>query len=154
MKRMVAISALSLGTSLVLGAPAAAQQYPTPAVAGITVSDATLSCPQPFTVAGKGFVPGETVNITFDGQSIGSATVNDQGEFSAEVTSPDAAAGSHTVTASDSVSASATVTCVAGAAGVAFTGTNITVGLLVLVGLLMAGAAALLIGRRRARVEP
>jgi len=152
MRRVAAVVGMMLAI-LALGGGAGAQTYP-PDVASISVSDATLSCPQPFTVSGDGFVPGDTVTVTFDGESIGSATVDEQGEFSVEVTAPDAAAGSHTVTASNSDSASATVSCVGPAApGVAFTGANITVGLLLLVGLLVAGAGALLLGRRRAGAQ-
>jgi hypothetical protein len=157
MKRLTVMLGIGLMSVTTLGGVAAAQENDDddyPEVASIAVSDATLSCPQPFTVSGDGFEPGDTVTITFDGESIGSATVDDQGEFSADVTAPDAAAGSHTVTASNSDSAKATVSCVGPAApGVAFTGANITVGLLLLVGLVVAGAGALLLGRRRAGAQ-
>jgi hypothetical protein len=48
------------------------------------------------------------------------------------------------------------VTCVLGGAGpaaegVAFTGANITVGLMILAGLIVAGSAALVAGRTRSR---
>jgi hypothetical protein len=147
MKRAGAYVAL-LAIFLIMSAPAAGQ-YVGPAV--VSVSDATLSCPgDDFTLTGEGFDPNTEVSITFDGDQLASVTTDSDGNFSATITAPEAAAGSHTVTASGGgESASATVTCVAEGA-VAFTGRDISMGLILLAGLIVAGGTALALGRRRA----
>jgi hypothetical protein len=149
-KRM-ALGAVAAAAVMLLASPAAAQY---PDVADIAVSDTTLACPgEDFTISGEGFLPGETVTIFFDGEEVASVTAGDDGTFTVTITVPDAAAGSHTVTAVGEESggdASATVTCVAGAA-VAFTGANISVGLILVAALIAVGAVALYAGRRRSR---
>jgi len=160
---------------VLVAAPAAlAQTYP-PQVAGeLLISDATIDCRagEPITVSGTGWQANETVQILLDGQLIGSATPDSAGAFSTTVTPPaGSSTGEHRLEGRQgSRSASATVTCVGGAVsrggggdvgaaggtqggvagGVAFTGANITVGLLILVGLLAAGGLTLALGRRRA----
>jgi hypothetical protein len=80
-------------------------------------------------------------------------TADDQGEFSATIDPPGAAAGEHTITAdpAEGDAATATLTCVG--AAVAFTGprTNVSLGVIVLVALVVTGVGALVAGRRRAR---
>jgi hypothetical protein len=147
-RRIAAIVAAPTIVLLVAG-PAAAQY---PQAADITISDATLSCPgDEFTVAGEGFTPGSTVDIFVDGEPVATVDADGQGDFSVTIDAPDAAAGEHTVTAESSAGdrATATVTCVA--AGVAFTGADISVGLLLLMALVAVGAVTLYAGRRRAR---
>jgi hypothetical protein len=137
-----------LATFLIVSGPAAGQ-YVGPAF--VSVSDATLSCPgDDFTLTGEGFNPNIEVTITFNGDQLATVTTDSEGNFSATISAPEASAGSHTVTASGGgESDSATVTCVAGA-GVAFTGRDISMGLILLVGLIVAGGTALALGRRRA----
>jgi hypothetical protein len=133
--------------------PALAQEDYPPDVLGLTLSDATLSCPAPTTVRGEGFPSGSEVDVFLNGDRAATATAGEPGNFSVTVDVP-GGTGQHTISASaGGETAAATVTCVAGAAagGVAFTGTNITVGLLLLFGLIVAGSAALVAGRRRAR---
>jgi hypothetical protein len=97
------------------------------------------------------------VRIFFAGEQIGTATPNNQGDFSVQLSSPDAPSGTHTLRAEQGAnSASAQVTCTgggavgaAGAGGIAFTGANIMTALLILLGLLAAGALTLAYGRRR-----
>jgi hypothetical protein len=142
-----ALAALAI---ILLASPATAQY---PQAADITVSDATLACPgDEFTVAGKGFTPGSTVDILVDGEPVATVEADEQGDFSATIDAPDAAAGEHTITAESSAgdrATTATVTCLA--AAVAFTGADISMGLILLVALVAVGVVALLVGRRRAR---
>jgi Bacterial Ig domain len=136
----------------VLVSPVSAQY---PRVADISISDTTLSCPgDEFTITGTGFTPGSTVDIFVDGEQVASMQADEQGEFSVTIDAPDAAAGEHTVTAESSEGdrASATITCVG--AAVAFTGADISRGLLLLIALVAVGALALYAGRRRARTAP
>jgi hypothetical protein len=147
--RRVFAAPAALVIVLSLATPAIAQY---PQVADITVSDASLACPgDEFTVAGQGFTPGSTVDIFVDGEPVATVEADDRGDFSAMIHAPDAAAGEHTITAESSAGdrATATVTCLA--AGVAFTGADISMGLVLLVALVAVGAVALLAGRRRAR---
>lgn len=140
---------LGLAAFLVIAGPASAQY---PQVADITISDATISCPgDEFTVAGSGFTPGSTVDVSVDGEQVASVEADERGRFSVMIDAPDAGAGQHTITAesSEGETASATVTCVG--AGVAFTGADISKGLLLLVALVAVGGLALYGGRRRAR---
>jgi hypothetical protein len=157
-RKIPAALTMAVVALLVVAGPASAQ-YPPPPI-DLELSDSTVTCTgsEPVTISGSGFTPGQEVTITFDGETVGSATPNSEGEFAAEF-SPEAAEGAHTVTATQEgtgLSASGTITCIAEAAEaapgeVAFTGTNITVGLVLLIGLTVIGVAALVAGRRRAR---
>src|SRR5919106_6989149 len=148
LKRIAVAALVALGGLLLIPGAAVAQpeeEYPPEEPASIELSDASLVCgEEPTTISGSGFVPNTPVDIFFDGQHIGDATPNAAGEFTATVTPPAAAAGQHVIEAiqvigdETAITASATLTCVA-AAEVAFTGANITVGLLLLAGLLLVG---------------
>jgi hypothetical protein len=147
--RRIAAALAALAIILLVASPATAQY---PQAADIIVSDATIACPgDEFTVAGEGFTPGSTVDIFVDGEPVATVEADDQGDLSATVGAPDAAAGEHTITAKSNAGdrATATVTCLA--AGVAFTGDDISMGLTLLVALVAVGVVALLAGRRRAR---
>ena len=166
MKRTIGIAVCAVALSALVASPAAAQQppYPPTVLGEVVVSDQTIDCAagQPVRVSGTGWQSGQTVTITWDGQQIGSATPDADGSFSVTVTPPAGEAqGQHTLAARQgSRTATAEVTCVTGAVaggaggdggGFAFTGANITVGMLILAGLLVAGALTLAMGRRRAR---
>lgn len=145
------LAVVAAGAVLLLAGPATGQTYPDAAV--ITVSDTSLACPsEDFTISGSGFIPGETVEIFFDGAEVATVEADPDGTFTVTIAAPDAAAGEHTVTAEGDGGSDdeATVTCVTGAA-VAFTGANISRGLLLLAALVAVGAGALYAGRRRAR---
>jgi hypothetical protein len=147
--RRIAAALAALAIILLVASPATAQY---PQAADITVSDATLACPgDEATVAGEAFTPGSTVDIFVDGEPVATVQADEQGDFSATIDAPDAAAGAHTITAESSAGdrATAAVTCLA--AGVAFTGADISMGLILLVALVAVGVVALLAGRRRAR---
>ena len=150
----------ALALVAILALPAFAQQPYPPTVAGVVeVSDQTIDCgAETFTISGSGWAANSQVSITFAGQDLGTAPTDATGSFSISVTPPEAS-GTQTLTVTQgSLSETAQVTCVTGVGpggaeqgggGVAFTGANITVGLLLLVGLILAGAATLALGRRR-----
>jgi hypothetical protein len=152
--KRILLVAMTAGLTLA-SAPAGAQY---PQAADIVLSDASIDCPsgEVLTITGSGFVPNEpSVEIFFDGEKVAEVSPDNQGDISVTIDPPGSAAGEHTITARQNVEpepivATATVVCV-GAAGVAFTGYDITLGLILLVALVLAGAAALILGRRRAR---
>jgi hypothetical protein len=150
---------VALLTALFVGGVASAQPspYPPDEPGTIELGDASLVCgEESTTISGSGFVPGIPVDILFDGQKIGEAVPDAQGEFTTTITPPEAAAGQHTVSAvqdiggGETIEASATLVCVA-VGEIAFTGADITWGVVLLIGLLGVGGLALAIGRRRAR---
>ena len=156
-KTLVAVAAAAIVMAPMAGPVSG--QYGGP-VADITLSDASISCAtgETLTITGEGFLPNEPfVRIFFDGDQIAQVFPDDQGNISVTVDPPGAAAGQHTISAEqfvapeedDLITASATVTCVG--AAVAVTGANISVGLILLITLLIVGAGAIFVGRRRAR---
>ena len=159
MKKTAGTMTAALALVAILALPAFAQQPYPPTVAGVVeVSDQTIDCgAETFTISGSGWAANSQVSITFAGENLGTAPTDSTGSFSISVTPPEAS-GTQTLTVTQgSLSETAQVTCVTGVAagggggegGVAFTGANITVGLLLLVGLILAGAATLALGRRR-----
>ncbi|MBT8160958.1 MULTISPECIES: hypothetical protein [Arthrobacter] len=105
MKKSIAALALA-GTILFAGtAPAMADSYPAPGNEWGTVSDGTINRGASVTFSGSGYVPGETVNITFEktGGPKGSApaalsvTAGSSGAFSTNITFPNA--GNYMITA-------------------------------------------------------
>jgi hypothetical protein len=164
---MLLVVSVALMATAVMSGPAAAQEpcgepgYP-PCAAVIQISDATIDCPsgEELTITGSGFIPNEpAVRIFFDGEEVARVFPDNQGNISVTIDPPGAAAGQHTIEARqfvsaeepDEIVATATLTCVG--AAVAFTGptTNISLGLILLVALVVVGAVALVAGRRRAR---
>jgi hypothetical protein len=152
------LAVMAFGVFVLTASPAAAQY---PQAADITISDAAINCPsgETVTITGEGFIPNEpAVRIFFDGEQVAEVFPDDQGNISVTIDPPGAAVGEHTITARQNVSpeepgqivATATLICVA-AGGVAFTGFNISLWLILLAGLIVIGAVALAVGRRRAR---
>lgn len=150
--------------ALALASPVAAQQYPPEVRGEVAVSDSTLVCPgDSVTVTGTAWAPGEEVRILFDGTQIATVVPNAQGGFSVTVTTPEASLGLHTLTAiqeapaEGQITAEASITCVAAAAeaapgvgdGLADTGATIATWVAIAFGLLLAGGAILLAGRKR-----
>ena len=75
------------------------------------------------TANGSGFAPGETVDVSFNGQSVGTPTVNNGGTFSLAFTVPNAAPGQYGVLAKGQTSgttASTSFTINQGSAALAF----------------------------------
>ena len=168
MKKLATVSMSALMIALLVGlvaAPASAQQYP-PKKPTCQVSDTTISAGDQVTVSGKHWKPGSTVTFTLrpEGINLGSATVGQNGKFSAVVTIPEnnVEPGAHTIVCSgidrkgDPVVLGIEVQIlggVVGGGGAAFTGTvlNVPVWMLLIAALFAAGVVTVAIGRRRRR---
>ena len=168
MKKLATVSISALMIALLVGlvaAPASAQQYP-PKKPTCGVSDTTISPGDQVTVSGNDWQPGSTVTLTLqpEGINLGSASVGQNGEFSAVVTIPsDVQPGAHTIVCSgidrrgDPVILATTVQIlggvVGGGGGAAFTGTvlNVPLWIVLIAALFAAGVVAVAIGRRRRR---
>lgn len=153
MKRSVAVGLFTV-VALALAGPLAAQDYPPQVFGELAVSDSTVICgAQSITLNGTGWLPGEAVEIVFN-PTLATTVADSNGNFSVNVAIPQASLGDHTLTAiqlagqAGEVSGSASITCVS-SAGLAGTGANIATWVAIAVGLLLAGGAALLTGRRR-----
>lgn len=162
MGRVIGTAITATAALLLLAGPAGAQEYPIDdAECGVS---ATVVPPGgSITVSCNNLLPGSPWTITFESepQVLATGTAGADGSFSASVTIPgDASPGSHTLTITgteedgDPFSISIPIT-VTGAAvpGLAVTGGNITMGLILLAALLAGAAVALLVGRRRSRVS-
>lgn len=140
-----------------------------------SVSDSSPTAGETVTVSGGNFKPDSGVDVLFDGDKIAHGQTDGQGQFSFQVTIPsDASLGNHTITVSgvggDCVSPADVeigVTLVVGESGgggggggaggaggnggggVAFTGANISLGMILIAVLVIVGAASLIVGRRR-----
>ena len=134
-----------------------------------SVSDVSPTAGQTITVTGGNFCPNSEVAVLFDGEQIGSGTANGNGTVTVQVTIPqDASLGEHIITLSGLASDCETpanveipITVVSGAGaggaggagggggGVAFTGADISLGMMLLAAMVIVGAAALIVGRRR-----
>jgi hypothetical protein len=139
-----------------------------------SVSDSSPTAGETVTVSGGNFKPDSGVSVLFDGDQIAHGQTDGQGQFSLQVTIPaDASLSKHTITVSgvggDCVSPADVeigVTLVVGESGgagggggagtaggggggVAFTGANISLGMILIAVLVIVGAASLIVGRRR-----
>ncbi len=138
-----------------------------------SVSDSSPTAGETVTVSGGNFKPDSGVDVLFDGDKIADGQTDGTGQFSFQVTIPsDASLGKHTITVSgvggDCVSPADVeigVTLVvgesggaggggaggagSGGGGVAFTGANISLGMILIAVLVIVGAASLIVGRRR-----
>ena len=166
MKKLAAVSMTALMIALLVGlvaTPASAQQYP-PEKPTCQVSDTTISPGDQVTVSGKHWQPGSTVTFTLqpEGINLGSASVGQNGEFSAVVTIPDSIQpGAHTIVCSGIdqngdpvvVGIDVQILGVVGGGGAAFTGTvlNVPLWIVLIAALFAAGVVAVAIGRRRRR---
>ena len=166
MKKLAAVSMTALMIALLVGlvaTPASAQQYP-PAKPTCQVSDTTISPGDQVTVSGKHWQPGSTVTFTLqpEGINLGSASVGQNGEFSAVVTIPDSIQpGAHTIVCSGIdrngdpvvVGIDVQILGVVGGGGAAFTGTvlNVPLWIVLITALFAAGVVVVAIGRRRRR---
>lgn len=157
MKRYASALMGALALSLVLSAPAFAQYPPEEPSCG--VSDTTLAAGDQVTVSGQNWQPGSTVSFTLqpEGEDLGSTTVGGNGNFSATLTIPNSvSSGTHSIECDGvdvegaTVVLSSNITVSVG--GTAFTGASISLGLLLLAGLLIVGVLALAAGRRKARI--
>lgn len=150
------LAVLAMTAVLALAAPAAAQPI---YVGNITIglSAAAGACPgDTITVTGTEFTPGGDVTVLFDGDVVATTQADDDGDVSVTIALPEAAAGDHVITLVDEASGksvSTVFTCVGAAAapGLAVTGGDFKVWMLLLGGLILVGAVALFASRRRAR---
>jgi hypothetical protein len=142
---------------VLLATPAFAQAYP-PTPNALTVSKSSVAAGGAVGVAGTGCGAGEAVTVDLDETQIGTTTADDTGSFNSDVTIPRSATpGSHDLTASCSggTAFTATITVTAASSGgLPFTGANLAPGLLVGVGLILAGGLLLASIRRRASRQP
>lgn len=146
----------ALGLSLAV--PAFAQDYG--ADPGITCTD-TAQAGGTVAVAGTNWLPESTVVLTFESDPVvvGTPETDGEGSFSTTVTIPsDAEAGQHTLTATgrdqngDPAQASCPLTVTAGAGPggeIPVTGTNISLGLIIMGALIAAGIGFLVASRRK-----
>jgi hypothetical protein len=146
MKRFSMVLFAALAMSLLAAGPALAAYSP-PQVSG---SDGTIT--------GSNWCPGSDVTISVDGDAVGTATVDADGNFSLDLPASVDTSVDHDISVTglgSDCTTPQTVTFVLGASGTnggggtAFTGANVSVGLLALGALLIVGAGALLASRRR-----
>jgi LPXTG-motif cell wall-anchored protein len=97
-KRLIAAAVMA---TVLMAAPAAAQQYP-PAVNSLTVSDTTPAACQTIGIEGRTFAPGASVAVSLASRpaDLGTAAAGPDGVFRFDATIPDdTPVGSHTITA-------------------------------------------------------
>ena len=167
MKKLATVSMSALMIALIVGlvtAPASAQQYP-PKKPTCQVSDTSINPGDQVTVSGKHWKPGSTVTFALqpEGIDLGSATVGQNGKFSAVVTIPDSVEpGAHTIVCygidreGDPFVPAVDVQFlggVVGGGGAAFIGTilNVPLWMVLIAASFAAGVVAVAIGRRRRR---
>jgi hypothetical protein len=168
MKKLATVSMSVLIIALLVGlvaAPASAQKYPPKGKPTCQVSDTTISPGDDVTVSGKHWKPGSTVTFTLqpEGINLGTATVGQNGKFSAVVTIPEnnIEAGSHTIVCSGTsrkgdpfvLALAIQILGVVGGGGAAFTGTvlNVPLWMVLIAALFATGVVVFAIGRRRRR---
>jgi LPXTG-motif cell wall-anchored protein len=157
MRRAGIVIVVMAALGLALAAPAFAQ-YPVPnpeiSCLSITQAGATVG------VDGTFWLPNSTVVLTFtsDPVVVGTPQTDGEGSFSTTVTIPsDATAGDHTITGTglDQNGEPAQASCPievtgAGAPGeIPVTGTNVSLGLVILGAMILAGLGLLVMGRRK-----
>jgi hypothetical protein len=159
MRRASIVIMVMAALGLSLAVPAFAQDgYPIGP--GVSCDVTSVQAGGTVGVDGSNWLPESTVVLTFqsDPVVVGTPETDSEGAFSTTVTIPsDAEAGSHTITATgrnqegdpDSATCALTVTAGEEPGGVAFTGTNISLGLVILAVLVAAGLGFMVAGRRK-----
>jgi hypothetical protein len=152
MKRfgMALVATLVVVMGLALAGPASAGTSCYPSCPTTGGSDGTIT--------GSGWCPGSDVTISVDGDVVGTATVAGDGTFSFDLPDSVDTTVDHTITVEGLQADCQTPftdtfvlggTGESGGGGTAFTGANISVGLLAFGALMIVGAGALLASRRR-----
>jgi LPXTG-motif cell wall-anchored protein len=148
------VAAVVLG--LFVAAPALAGVSPTPSPTGSCYPPS--SCPTAGhsgrTITGSNWCPGSEVQIFVDGDLVGTAHVASDGTFTFTLPNSVGPGTHHIEVVGLAPDCRTTVTrgftiVLGGGGGTAFTGANISMGLLILGALLIVGAGALVAGRRR-----
>lgn len=163
MKPIVRALAGSLLMIAAVSTPALAQYPPDEPSAGVTDS-IVVPCGTT-TVTGSNFQAGSTVDIVFEGEVIGTATVGSDGTFSTTVTIPcDAPLGPNVLGISGvdeagnpaTVQVAITVVAAAGAGGggAADTGADVAGGIVLMAALFGLGVVAIVVTRRRRAATP
>jgi LPXTG-motif cell wall-anchored protein len=156
MRRAGIVVLVMAALGLSLAAPAFAQYpVPNPGITCLEIVQAGGSA----SVSGTNWLQNSTVVLTFESDPVvvGTPETDDEGSFSTTVTIPsDAEEGTHTITATgrdqagDPATASCPVTVTAGVPGeIPVTGTNISLGLIILGAMIVAGLGFLVVSRRK-----
>ena len=167
MRRTGIVIAVLAAFGLFTASPGSAQTYPVPEPS-CHLSDTHVEAGDTLVVSGFNWLPDSNVLLQMFSTAVtlGTAHTDSEGAFTKSVTIPaDTAPGQHTIRASgqDLNGEPVTVDCgvlvveeeegegapPAGGGGVAFTGTNVSLGLLILGGLVVAGLGLVVAGRRR-----
>jgi LPXTG-motif cell wall-anchored protein len=164
----ILVGALLVAPVVGASAVAGAQEYP-PAACTVGTSQVSVAPGQTITVSISGFAASTPVNLSLDGQALGSLTTDSSGAGSATVTIPNnVSAGTHTLSASGKSTVggdcdpSTTVTVTGAAAGagraaptgrLAVTGSDSLPLLWIGVAVLTVGAALVIGARRRANAR-
>jgi hypothetical protein len=163
MRRTGIVVSVVAALGLLLAGPASAQYPPGPTC---HLSKVAVDAGDNIGISGENWLPNSGVLLTFFSQAVvlGTAQANDDGAFSTTEQIPEnATAGEHTIRASgqDLNGDRATVDCgvvvvdegegagAPPAGGVAFTGTNVSLGLLILAALILAGIGFTYASRRK-----
>jgi hypothetical protein len=105
------VAALMGGPTVAFGQPTTVTPTTTPTPApGLTVSAQNGPPGASITANGTGFQPGEAVDVTFNGQPVGTPTVNTGGTFSLSFTVPNVQPGKYGVLAKGQTSAATATT--------------------------------------------
>lgn len=153
----------STAAAVPAAAPAATTPYPPPSCPLLSVSTTNPFPGQTITVAGSNFTPSVAVTIELDTNvALAHTNADGSGSFSVNVTLPSDLVGNHTISAVGTnlgncpvdpiqitVQAGAGPSSSSSGGGLASTGVNVLVGLVIALGLVAAGVIATRTGRRR-----
>jgi LPXTG-motif cell wall-anchored protein len=159
MRRAGTVIAIVTALGLSMASPALAAPYPPAPTCHL--SQTSIQAGGTIGISGFNWLPDSNVLLAFHSEPVvlGTPHTDADGAFSTSAQIPSGAtAGSHTITGTgrDLNGQPTTVDCplvvlgpAAAPGGVAFTGTNVSVGLVILGGLIVAGLGLLVAGRRR-----
>lgn len=152
-----------LGVDSAAAAPSSTAPYPPSTCASLAISTTTPYPGQTITLTGTNFAANEKISLKLDtGALLGTVTTSASGSFSTKVTIPNDASGNHTITvvSRDDVCPIEPIQIQAqgidaasnsngGGSGLASTGVNVLIGLLVAAALITGGVLLSRSGRRR-----
>jgi len=162
MKRLGIAVVLAAAVGVLMAQPASAGPYAPPPT--VSVGNTNPSAGSSTLVSGNNWCAGSTVSVYLDGAFVGTATVGADHKFDFDLFLPNnISPGSHTITVvgldqacESTQSVQVGIVIAGGAAGggggagaLPFTCSNVSVGFLLLIALVLAGGIALIAGRRR-----